>query len=556
MTVRGLLESRAFPWLVLPVLWAIAYLPDMGLRNLRLEEGRRAGPAREMLRTGDFLLPTIYGEPYLSKPPLYFWAVAAVGAIRGTVDETTVRIPAAVAALLGAWAVVLFAPAQLPRVARHLAALLLLSGIPWLDKGNLGEIETLFCLLVFAALAAWWNGSDDDGPTPQAWLWSGVWLSLAVLTKGPPALVLFYIPVIAYLARQRRLLRLFDPAHALSLLITLVPLAIWVVQILDRFAPDDIAGVFGWWKQQMGMGEHRHPEAYSEHLLNFPVGSLANFAPWGIFALSFLVPAWRRAMGYPEPLRRFLMCAIVPTFVFFWLWPISRPRHMMLVWFPAAILAAGSLEYGIRVAFADRLRPFVRALAYFAAATIAGAGVVGAGIAWFLAPKVLPGSIAAAVVMSLLSAAAVWLLRRSPTGDNPSVNAVALGAVAMLTGWAAVMLPVARHLARNDPLRPLRIKLEETLPGDGRPVYTVFSFPWRGEGWFNLHFYAGAGVRQMWSIEDLPIGESVIAIFDLGELQRRRAARDCLIRVLGEVGRLPGQEETVIVVEVTRLPRR
>src|SRR5437867_2792555 len=89
-----LLQSRAFVWLILPALWAAAYLPNLGARDLRLEEGRRATPAREMLQTGNSTVPKLYGDPYLSKPPLYFWIVAGFGAVMGEVDELAVRLPA------------------------------------------------------------------------------------------------------------------------------------------------------------------------------------------------------------------------------------------------------------------------------------------------------------------------------------------------------------------------------------------------------------------------------------------------------------------------------
>src|SRR5689334_562644 len=75
----GILQWRHFPWVVIPMVWALAYLPQLNARDLRHEEGRRAIPASEMLRSHDFIMPTIYGEPYLNKPPLYFWIAAALG---------------------------------------------------------------------------------------------------------------------------------------------------------------------------------------------------------------------------------------------------------------------------------------------------------------------------------------------------------------------------------------------------------------------------------------------------------------------------------------------
>src|SRR5262249_32807760 len=77
-------RSAVRAWVVvIVVLWAAAYLPALSARDLRGEEGRRAIPAREMLQSGDFILPTLFGDPYLNKPPLHFWIIGAVGAMRG-----------------------------------------------------------------------------------------------------------------------------------------------------------------------------------------------------------------------------------------------------------------------------------------------------------------------------------------------------------------------------------------------------------------------------------------------------------------------------------------
>src|SRR4051812_22161454 len=47
------------------------------------DEGRYAQIPREMLQRGDWIVPTLQGEPYLDKPPLFYWFVMGSYALFG-----------------------------------------------------------------------------------------------------------------------------------------------------------------------------------------------------------------------------------------------------------------------------------------------------------------------------------------------------------------------------------------------------------------------------------------------------------------------------------------
>src|SRR6476659_9026789 len=63
-------------WLLFVLLWLIA---TAWARPLMLpDEGRYVGVAWEMLRSGDWLTPTLNSLPYFHKPPLFYWITAAM----------------------------------------------------------------------------------------------------------------------------------------------------------------------------------------------------------------------------------------------------------------------------------------------------------------------------------------------------------------------------------------------------------------------------------------------------------------------------------------------
>ena len=125
--------------LVLCVFW------DLGGRSLHEFDTARWGQlAREMIRSGEWLVPTRYGELYVNKPPIYLWLVAGPAAAWGEVTPFLVRLPSALGLLLlvlttWRWTVWRTGSEQ----AGRLAALLLIStfGVAWL--GRAGRLDML-----------------------------------------------------------------------------------------------------------------------------------------------------------------------------------------------------------------------------------------------------------------------------------------------------------------------------------------------------------------------------------------------------------------------------
>jgi 4-amino-4-deoxy-L-arabinose transferase-like glycosyltransferase len=293
----------------------------------------------------------LYGATYLSKPPLYFWATAATGWLIGGVGEWAVRLPSAISALALAAALAALTHGMFSTGVHRLAALFCLSGFVMLDKGTLGEIDVLFTLLVLLSLLAWWRFQTDEKPTAAAWLVSGAILSLALLAKGPPALVLFWTPVVAFLAVTRRLRSLLSLWPFVCLAISLAPIAAWVFALANHPSdPTSVARAFSIWRGQMALGDPILAHGGRWHLLKFPIDVVMMMMPWGLLAwLPALRSVRQRAESSARPLL-FLACQVVPTLVFFWLWPISRARYVLPL-YPAVCLLAAVGAVGLRGSF-------------------------------------------------------------------------------------------------------------------------------------------------------------------------------------------------------------
>src|SRR5262249_46809437 len=81
---------------LLLVVPAILLYPRLDFRLFEPDESRYAQIPREMLQRGDPIVPTLQGEPYLDKPPLFYWLVMVSYTTFG-IHDWAARMAAAVA---------------------------------------------------------------------------------------------------------------------------------------------------------------------------------------------------------------------------------------------------------------------------------------------------------------------------------------------------------------------------------------------------------------------------------------------------------------------------
>jgi 4-amino-4-deoxy-L-arabinose transferase-like glycosyltransferase len=83
---------------ILLALSLLFFVPKLGMPLLDPDEGLYAEIAREMLTSGDWVIPHVNGLPYLEKPPLYFWLTALTFQLFGP-SEWATRLWSAISAL-------------------------------------------------------------------------------------------------------------------------------------------------------------------------------------------------------------------------------------------------------------------------------------------------------------------------------------------------------------------------------------------------------------------------------------------------------------------------
>lgn len=182
-------------WFVLLLLaWAAFALASIWLRPLwPVDETRYVGVAWEMWLRGDFLVPTINGEPYSHKPPLLFWLIHLGWAVFG-VNDWWPRLVAPLCALGSLFLLQHLARLLWPaeRDVHAAAAWVLCGTLLFAAMVTLTMFDLLLALCVLAAMIGVVHAAR--GESRAGLLWLGAGLGLGVLAKGP-VILLHVLPV-------------------------------------------------------------------------------------------------------------------------------------------------------------------------------------------------------------------------------------------------------------------------------------------------------------------------------------------------------------------------
>jgi 4-amino-4-deoxy-L-arabinose transferase-like glycosyltransferase len=310
------------------------------------DEPRYAWIARDMAETGDWVTPRLYGKPWFEKPPLFYWSAALCFKLFG-VSEATARLPSAISALLAtlamAWLALRLYGAE---TARWLLLLLPTTagmiGFSHAAATDMPFSSMLSIAMVCAAVVLGLTLNENTPILPRTpWLalvLFGFFLGLAVLAKGPAAIILsggtiFFWAL--FTKRWRGSFRLLHPAAIASFCLTGLP---WYI-LCARRNPD----FFRIFIVEHNFKRYLTPEFQHIQPFWFYIPILAlGLLPWTSSSVLFLrdsMRSWKEMTWLNSPGPFFTCWAVFPV-VFFSLSKSKLPGYILPVIPPLQMLAA------------------------------------------------------------------------------------------------------------------------------------------------------------------------------------------------------------------------
>ena len=268
------------------------------------DEPRVAGIGREMLVSGDYVVPTVGGKPFLEKPPLYWWVMTGLYRLFG-VSDSVARCTSALAGVLA-----LLLVFDLARRVTNPFGGLMATIVTATMGGFFKHFHRVIVdpwLALFVLLGYWGfvvsafstrEPGDKEGEKSSALGIVVMYLAggLAFLTKGPIGPALLGGPAIVAVIVGRRWRFFRSWAHVPGTLVFLALCLLWPVmlyirggrELLDGFVIHNVLYRFLPGDQALYMGGHKNPPWY------YLKGFAGEILPWIVALPAVAHWLWRK----------------------------------------------------------------------------------------------------------------------------------------------------------------------------------------------------------------------------------------------------------------------
>lgn len=284
--------------LLIALVAALLFIPGLGAVHLfDWDEINFAEIAREMLATHHWLQPQIGYVPFYEKPPLFMWMQAASMSAFG-VNEFAARFPNAICGIITL--LVLFRIGERLR-GRGFGLLWVLAYIGSILPNlyfRSGIIDPWFNLFIFLGFLAFIRMSDTPASAELrarqktiAAVLAGLWLGLAVLTKGPVGILIPALCALVYWVQDRFKVYVSIPRVLLMFAVLLLVPGLWFGADLLQNGPVFITAFF--WRQvaMLTSEDAGHGGFFGYHFAVLLIGCF----PASVFALQEMIKSSKRS---------------------------------------------------------------------------------------------------------------------------------------------------------------------------------------------------------------------------------------------------------------------
>tara|TARA_Y100001968_G_scaffold81757_1_gene72849 strand:+ start:430 stop:2268 length:1839 start_codon:yes stop_codon:yes gene_type:complete len=329
-----------------------------------------AAASRAMVETGNWLTPRVNGLPRFDKPPFVYWLMGIGFFIQGEafgdpLGTWAARLPSALSTIF----LMLFLGDTLMRYPQQenyfnrRTAIVAVLGFAFsplvIIWGRIAVSDALLCsMLGISLLLKWRKYANPEG---ESWWLSWIFLSLAVLTKGPVALVLSGLTIFFFALFQNDFLRIFKTIKVIPglCIVFFISFPWYLIELLIEGKPF-LESFFGYHNiQRFTSVVNSHGEPWWFFVIVLFIASLP-FTPFLLLSIWNNVSnifKWRTRTieKQDKSLFEFSFFWLISVFIFFTISATKLPSYWLPATPAASILISFSLTNKVKDDFLKSL---------------------------------------------------------------------------------------------------------------------------------------------------------------------------------------------------------
>ncbi len=318
------------------ILLLISLFLNLGIYPLFLEEPRRAVVALEMTLSHNYIVPTIMGELYFAKPPLFNWILILSSKLFCSFSEFSVRFPTVISlVLIGIFNFLFLKKYTNQEVAFFSSLIFITSGTIFYYFSLLGEIDIFYSLIVYLCIISviFFFTKDD---LLKLYLFSFAFAGFGFLTKGFPSVVFLYGTLILVFFIGKKYKYFFSKYHLLGIFI--FSLIVGTYFYLYNLYHPLIDYLQFLWSESSGrtvVGENKS-SALLTHLFVFPLKTLIALIPWSILIIFTFRKNFFKEV-FSNNILKIALIVFLGNYFVYWISPGANQRYIYML-YPFLIL--------------------------------------------------------------------------------------------------------------------------------------------------------------------------------------------------------------------------
>lgn len=317
---------------------SLLFLPYLGTRDLWDPNEPIYGQAvAEMAASGSWLIPTVNGQVFAEKPILYYWLALASGKVLGGVDETSLRVPAAIAGIASVLLTALLVAPYSGRRSALLAGAILATQYQVFWASRTIQMDILVMVFTLAAVIPLLRMLDFGLHPAKAWPLAGIALGLGFVAKGPVALVIPGLIVALYALVQGTFRELLSRWLLAGMVTGLVVASPWYISLWATGHQDLLIEVL--YRQNvtrfLNAWDHHQPWWYYLKYI------WIDYAPWSWLLPAVALNRWRSSSATDDSLSALAWIWILSILLFFSFSESKRAPYILPI-APAVAALVGS----------------------------------------------------------------------------------------------------------------------------------------------------------------------------------------------------------------------